>query len=1158
MSPVAETLPSRPAERTAARRGAPLAWLLAGAIVLPLLVAGAGAWMSWRSTWNAAETELVHASDASAEYARRLLDGHKAAADRVNDLLRGLSDAEIRAREKDLHEALRAMVPSLPQVTTAYVTDRNARLLVSASVYPVPDVDLADREFHTHFLRPDPPPTVVTRVYEGRAERNLFFAVSRPRRDTGNGLPAGTYDGQANVSIDPREISTGLRRLLQGESDSVTLIRADGHVLARFPSFNAPPPPLQPEGPIAAALVSGTRGVLEASSRIDGTVRLIAFRAIDGWPGLFIGTGRTRAAIVARWRREAVTHLAFALPAVLALSVLGLMVQGGQRRLAEANAMLERRVAERTTALRHSEARLRLATEGAGVGTWEVDLRTGTGVRSLEAMGILGGTTTHFTAQETLALVHPDDLAAVKATQASAQQDGEYTVSFRARQPAPDGGPRWVLARGRVEFDADGTAVRAAGVMLDVTAQRRAEIALADSEARLRLATEAAGVGVWETDPRTRRGRQSARAMAMMGAKGEDYTWEESIALTHPDDRPGVRAASQRASQTGLYEVVFRTAAPAEDGGPRWLMARGRVERDRNGVPVRSAGVLVDITAERRADAARRDSEARFRAFQDLSPVGFAIHRAVRDATGEVVDFEVEYANPAAHRLVGAAPGSLVGGRLLQQVPEARDEPNMFPRFRRILAGEEPGGEVEIELRTPRFRGWFRNAAIRLEDDRLAMSLQDMTAEREARETLARSHAELEALVEARTAALLRAADEKRRAEEAARQSEKLAALGQLVGGVAHDFNNLLQVVGSGAALLRRPGLTDARRLAVLEGMERAGDTARELTGRLLAFARQQPLTPETFNLNARLLAMSALLRQTLGRGVQVETALAPDLWPVHADPGQLELAVLNLAVNARDAMPQGGRLTLRTRNAILPADGERPDTGRKGGDYVCLEVADTGIGMAPAVLTRAMEPFFTTKEPGRGTGLGLPQAFGFARQSGGDLHVDSTPGTGTTVSILLPRAAAGAVPDGTAATLGAMRAPKGKSVLVVEDNEAAGEFAASLLEELGYRARTITSATAAMAALSAGEQFDAVFSDVVLPGGMTGNELAATLRRRYPHIAVVLATGYGGQASSVAPPPGVETLGKPYQLVELAAALDRALARVEPPPLEPKRLASA
>ncbi len=881
-----ETPQTGPAVSRPPRAVAPLSWLLAGAVMLPLLVAGAGAWLAWRSTWETARSELSHAADSAAEYMHRVLDGHRAAADRVNDLLRGLSDAEVRAQEAALHARLRAIVPELPQVSTAYVSDQAGMLLLSASMAPVPRLSIADREFHRLLAGPNPPATVVSRVYLGRAEDNMFFAVARPRRDTGNAAN-DAFHGQVNVSVDPRLVSDGLGRLLVGPQDSLAAIRSDGYVLARHPAFHRPLPQLPADGALAQALRSVDRGVVMARSRVDNTPRLIAFRAVEGWPGILVGAGRDRTAILAAWRREALFHLLIALPAMLALAGLALLVWRGQRRLAEANALLERRVAERAEVL--------------------------------------------------------------------------------------------------------------------------------------------------------------------------------------------------------------------------------------------------------------RASEARFRAFQELSPVGFVIHRAVRNSQGHVVDFEVEYANPAAHRAVAAPASSLPGVRLLAQVPEALTDDRLFPRYCRILSGAEPGGEVDLELRNSRFNGWFRNAVVRLDSERLAISVQDMTAEHAARETLARSHAELEALVEARTAALLRAADETRRAEESARQHEKLAALGQLVGGVAHDFNNLLQVIGSGAALLRRPAITEARRTAVLEGMERAGETARVLTGRLLAFARQQPLVPETFNLNARIVGMSALLRQTLGGLVQVETELAPDLWQVHADPGQLELAVLNLAVNARDAMPEGGRLLLRTRNAALPAT-----DGRQAGDYVCLDVVDVGIGMPPAVLSRALEPFFTTKEAGRGTGLGLPQVFGFARQSGGDLRLESAPGQGTTVTIKLPRAA-DAPGGGDATAIGYLRTPKGKSVLVVEDNVAAGEFAASLLEELGYRARTAITAVQALDILREGMIVDAVFSDVVLPGGMSGNELAQALRAQFPQVAVVLATGYGGQAAAVAPPPGVETLGKPYQLVELAAALARALARVEP-----------
>ncbi len=886
MSIAVETPQTGPGVFRLRRAVAPLPWLLAGAVMLPLLMAGAGSWLAWRGTWETARSELSHAADSAAEYMHRVLDGHRAAADRVNDLLRGLSDAEIRAQEAALHARLRAIVPELPQVSTASVSYPEGMLLLSASMAPVPRISIADREFHLLLAGPNPPATVVSRVYLGRAENNMFFAVARPRRDTGTAAN-NAFQGQVNVSVDPRLVSEGLGRLLLGPQDSLAAIRSDGHVLARHPAFHQPLPQLPADGTLAQALRSADRGVVLARSRVDNTPRLIAFRAVEGWPGILVGAGRDRAAILAAWRQEALFHLLIALPAMAALVTLARLVWRGQRRLAEANALLERRASERTEAL--------------------------------------------------------------------------------------------------------------------------------------------------------------------------------------------------------------------------------------------------------------QASEARFRAFQELSPIGFAIHRAVRDSQGHVVDFEVEYANPAAHRAVAVPNGALQGVRLLAQVPAARTDTRLFPRYCRILAGAEPGGEVDLELRNSRFNGWFRNAVVRLDAERLAISVQDMTAEHAARETLARSHAEQEALVEARTTALLRTADETRRAEEAVHQHEKLAALGQLVGGVAHDFNNLLQVIGSGAALLRRPGITESRRVAVLEGMERAGETARELTGRLLAFARQQPLVPQTFSLNARIVGMSALLRQTLGGLVQVETALAPDLWQVHADPGQTELAVLNLAMNARDAMPKGGRLLLRTRNATLPAM-----EGRQAGDYVCLDVVDAGMGMPQTVLARALEPFFTTKEAGRGTGLGLPQVFGFARQSGGDLRLDSTPGLGTTVTIKLPRAAA--VPgSGDATAIGSLRTPKGKSVLVVEDNVAAGEFAASLLEELGYQARTATTAVQALAMLRDGTTVDAVFSDVVLPGGMSGNELAQALRAQFPQVAVVLATGYGGQAASVAPPPTVETLGKPYQLVELTAALERALARVEP-----------
>ncbi|MBD0274803.1 MAG: response regulator, partial [Acetobacteraceae bacterium] len=480
---------------------------------------------------------------------------------------------------------------------------------------------------------------------------------------------------------------------------------------------------------------------------------------------------------------------------------------------------------------------------------------------------------------------------------------------------------------------------------------------------------------------------------------------------------------------------------------------------------------------------------------------------------------------------------------------------------RALLKGEVVKGElVECEQFGAKRRRFFLNNAAPVRDaaGRIVAGVvaeMDVTDLKRAEEALGRHRDELERLVEERTAALMRSVEEHRRAAEAARQAEKLAALGQLTGGVAHDINNILQVVSSGAQLLKRPAMPDARRTAILEGMIKAGQNARELTGRLLAVARKQPLKPEAFDVAARLEGMSELLRRTLGPRIEVAADLTPGLWRAHADPSQLEVAILNLAVNARDAMPEGGALTIQARNVALSASAER-----EAGEYVCIAVKDTGQGIPPHLLARVFEPFFTTKKAGKGTGLGLSQVHGFVTQSGGDIHVESETGRGTAVFFHLPRSAAGAtaaagpavppVEAGDAPRAGVASALQGvgKAVLVVEDNPDVAALACSLLEELGYATACAEDAAEALAMLADGARVDAVFSDVVLPGGINGVELAAALRSSHPRLAVVLATGYSESLAGDGAPEGVETLRKPYRQEELAAALGRAVARCAEP----------
>jgi PAS domain S-box-containing protein len=545
-----------------------------------------------------------------------------------------------------------------------------------------------------------------------------------------------------------------------------------------------------------------------------------------------------------------------------------------------------------------------------------------------------------------------------------------------------------------------------------------------------------------------------------------------------------------------------------------------------------------------RAEEALRESEARFRTMAEsipqlawmAGPDGrvFWYNRRWYDYTGTTLEamqgrgWRTVHHPDHVERVIGEMQGRWAAGRAWEGTYLLRAASG---EYRWFLTRAEP-----IENEKGELIRWFGTNT-------------DITAQREAEAVLARHRAELERLVEERTAALLREAEERRRAEEALRQGEKLQAIGQLTGGIAHDFNNILQVVSSGAQLLKMPRLSEERRAVVLDGMSKAAQNAKELTGRLLAFARKQALQPEAFDLNARLAGMSELLRHTLGSGIRVETDFAPGLPPVMADPSQLEVALLNLAVNARDAMlPEGGVVSLRTRAVWLEATSERA-----AGEYVCVAVKDTGPGIPPAVLARVFEPFFTTKGPDKGTGLGLAQVHGFAKQSRGDVSVESAPGEGTTVLLHLPRAgeaerrggpAARAAADTTAGA--AMQRAAGRTVLVVDDNPDVAAFAASMLEGLGYATRNAGNAAEALALLDAdGAGVDAVFSDVVMPGEMSGVQLAGALRMRHPRIAVLLATGYSEVLADWSGQAVAEVLGKPYRLDDLAAALERAFAAV-------------
>lgn len=399
------------------------------------------------------------------------------------------------------------------------------------------------------------------------------------------------------------------------------------------------------------------------------------------------------------------------------------------------------------------------------------------------------------------------------------------------------------------------------------------------------------------------------------------------------------------------------------------------------------------------------------------------------------------------------------------------------------------------------------------------------------------------ALALRRTQHLQAEAAKRREAEEALKHSQRLEALGQLTGGVAHDFNNLLTVIRASVDLLNRPQLTEERRQRYITAIADAVARAAKLTSQLLAFARRQTLKPEVFDVGERMQALNDMLAPLLGPAIEIAMRLPAEPCLVRADAGQFETALINMATNARDAMQGKGRITFKVEPATTV-----PDTlaGASGSQipghhgFVSVTVSDTGIGIPAARLGRIFEPFFTTKQVGHGTGLGLSQVFGFARQSGGEVTVTSEVGHGSTFSLYLPRVAPDLLPQRQAPNTAPAVAGSGMSVLVVEDNIELANFAADGLTELGYSITLVDNATDALAELVVdADRFDVVFSDVVMPG-MTGLDLAQAIRDRGIDVPIVLTTGYS-QALSQDGVAGFDLVQKPYSIEELSRVLHRA-----------------
>lgn len=606
--------------------------------------------------------------------------------------------------------------------------------------------------------------------------------------------------------------------------------------------------------------------------------------------------------------------------------------------------------------------------------------------------------------------------------------------------------------------------------------------------------------------------------------------WLEHI---HPEDRPRIDSTihavidSQGSSWSGEYR--FRRA----DGSYAEIFDRGTVLRDAEGRARRMIGAMLDLSEQRATRAALQESERLFRTLFESIDEGFCVIEFLDGPHGPMSDYVHVLANPAY--AANAGIDDVVGQRVRDMVPlEAEGWIEIYRQV--LLEGQPIRFERELE-HTGRF---LELAALRIEPPerrQVAVLFQDITQRHRAEVALR----DMNDTLERRVASEL---ERHARMEEALRQSQKMEAVGQLTGGIAHDFNNMLAVVSNAMELLgRRLGEGDERAqhyVAIAKGGVRR---AAQLTQRLLAFARQQPLQPESFSANDLVAGMSELIRHSLGGSIRVELELGGAPWLLHADHNQLEHAILNLAVNARDAMEHGGQLLIQTANRVL----DRFDFVELGdaapADYVMIVVADTGAGMPREVLDKAFEPFFTTKEVGRGTGLGLSQVYGFVKQSGGQVRIVSTPGAGTRVELYLPRhleAASTAVQPAAAPEI--VRARDGEVVLVVDDEAAVRSLSAEMLQMLGYTVHMADGAAAALRLLDAHPEIDLLFTDVLMPE-LDGRQLAARALQRRPGLPVLFTSGHTRDVEAVeGMPERARTLAKPFTLAQLASQARTAL----------------
>jgi PAS domain S-box-containing protein len=685
---------------------------------------------------------------------------------------------------------------------------------------------------------------------------------------------------------------------------------------------------------------------------------------------------------------------------------------------------------------------------------------------------------------------------------AIARQVGRFeSEGWRVRK---DGSRLWVSAVLDAIHDEDGTFIGFAKITRDLTERQAAHQALVDSERRFRMLVQGVvDYAIYLLDPSGIVTNWNAGAERIKGYTAGDIVGRHFSLFYTPEERAAGMPAKALATATreGKYEAEGWRVR--KDGTRFFASVVIDAIRGDQGEILGFAKVTRDITERRKSEEALRESERHFRLLVS-GVTDYALY--MLDPDGIVTSW-----NPGAMRIKGYSAEEIIGQHFSRFYFEG-DRAAGVPA--RALATAGQTGRYEAEGWRVRKDGSFFWASVIIDaihDEQgalvgFAKITRDITERREAQANLERVQSQLA-------------------------EAQKMDALGQLTGGVAHDFNNLLMIVSGHIQLLKKQVAGDAKSTRAAEAIELAAQRGASLTRQLLTFSRRQRVNPSAIVLSEQIESFREVLASGVGGGERLGVHIPAATWPVKVDVSEFEIALVNLVVNARDAMPEGGMVTITADNLVLdPPPGE---TGVSR-EVVALTVADAGVGIPEDVLPRIFEPFFTTKPVGKGTGLGLSQVYGFARQAGGSVKVESGVGKGTRVTMYLPRAAT------APANAGVQERSRGYTgtcaILLVEDNPEVADASMGLLEQLGCEVRCVADAEAALQALERDTTIDLVLSDIVMPGRMDGLALARAVREKYPGLQVLLATGYSEAAQGV--DAEFPILRKPYQIGELSKAV--------------------